>query len=102
MARQVTFSTAAVSMVSLNHKIEIMKKLVIVLFAATAMVACDNAADSEARAKDSLDSIATAKKEAIDSTATERMEKIDSTTEQKKEAIDSLESLRTEKDTTDR
>ena len=52
-----------------------MKKLFLVLAIAGAVTACNNAADSTAEAKDSLDS-----------TASERKEMIDSTAEQKKEA----------------
>lgn len=70
-----------------------MKKLLFVIVTAAAMYACNNAADSEARAKDSLDSIANAKKEVIDSSAERRKNIIDSTTENKKQALDSLDSL---------
>jgi hypothetical protein len=70
-----------------------MKKFLAILAIAGTLVACNNAAESEGDAKDSLDSIASEKKEAIDSSAEVRKEVIDSTTEQKKEAIDRRDSL---------
>lgn len=79
-----------------------MKKLLFVFVAAAGMIACDNAADSEARAKDSLDSIANAKKEVIDSSAEQRKDIIDSTTESKKEVIDSLNTLEEKADSATR
>ena len=79
-----------------------MKKVLFVFVTAAALVACDNAADSEARAKDSLDSIANAKKEVIDSSAEQRKEVIDSTTEQKKQALDSLDALEKKADSATR
>lgn len=91
-----------VLILTINHKIKIMKKLFFVLVTAATITACDNAADSEARAKDSLDSIANAKKDVIDSSADTRKDIIDSTTEQKKEVLDSLESLNNKVDTTTR
>lgn len=60
-----------------------MKKVLFVLIAAATITACDNAADSTQRAKDSLDSIANVKKDVIDST-----------TQEKKETLDSLEDRR--------
>jgi hypothetical protein len=78
---------------TLNEKTKVMKKYLVV-FALTAVVAaCNNASDSTAEAKDSLDSIAAEGKEAIDSSAEARKDAIDSTTEQKKEAIDPRDSL---------
>ncbi len=56
-----------------------MKKVFLVIMAAAFFASCNNATDSAADAKDSLDSIANVKKDVIDST-----------TEQKKENIDSL------------
>lgn len=70
-----------------------MKKVLMGFMFAAVLTACNNAADSSAEAKDSLDSIAAEKKETIDSTAEQRKEAIDSTTEQKKEAIDKRDSL---------
>jgi hypothetical protein len=67
-----------------------MKKLLVILGLSVAMVSCNNDADSAARTKDSLDSVANATKDAIDSSAEARKDIIDSTTEQKKDAIDSL------------
>ena len=78
-----------------------MKKLIFSLAVATVFIACDNAADSSARTKDSLDSIANAKKDVIDSTAEQRKDIIDSTTEQQKEAIERRDSV-TNSDTTKR
>ena len=75
-----------------------MKKLLIAFCVSVAFIACDNAADSEARKKDSLDSIANAKKDNIDSSAEQRKDVIDSATEKQKEAIDRLDSLNKRKD----
>lgn len=67
-----------------------MKKILIGLFAAAMLTACNNASESTEEKKDSLDSLASEKKEMIDST-----------TEEKKEAIDSLENkVEDAKDTT--
>ena len=67
-----------------------MKKLLVILGLSVTMVACNNDADSAARTKDSLDSVANATKDVIDSSAEARKDIIDSTTEQKKDVIDSL------------
>ncbi|RYF85805.1 MAG: hypothetical protein EON98_05525 [Chitinophagaceae bacterium] len=75
-----------------------MKKLFFCFALAVAFVACDNSANTEARAKDSLDSIANAKKEMIDSSADQRKDVIDSTTENQKDAIDKMDSLNNKKD----
>ena len=75
-----------------------MKKLLIAFCVSVAFIACDNAADSEARKKDSIDSIANAKKDKIDSSAEQRKEVIDSVTEKQKEAVDKLDSLNKRKD----
>lgn len=70
-----------------------MKKFLAVFALAGTLVACNNASDSAADAKDSLDSIASERKEVIDSSAEARKDVIDSTTEQKKEAIEKIDSL---------
>jgi hypothetical protein len=70
-----------------------MKKIILISAITVSLIACDNASDTTAAMKDSLDSIASEKKEEIDSSAQERIDRIDSTTEQKKAALDSLESL---------
>lgn len=69
-----------------------MKKFFAVFLLAASLVACDNAANTEAGAKDSLDSIANEKKDALDSTNEVRKDVIDSTTEMKKEAVDKMDS----------
>lgn len=66
-----------------------MKKILAIAVLAVSLVACNESADSAARAKDSLDSIANAKIEVIDSSADARIDAIDSTTEAKKDALDS-------------
>ena len=66
-----------------------MKKILALAVLAVSLVACNESADSAARAKDSLDSIANAKIEVIDSSADAKIDAIDSTTEAKKEALDS-------------
>ena len=75
-----------------------MKKLLVCLPLATTFIACDNAANTEANPKDSLDSIANEKKESIDSSAEQRKEIVDSTTEQQKETLDRVDSLNKKKD----
>lgn len=70
-----------------------MKKFLTVFVLAGALVACNNASESAADAKDSLDSVASERKEVIDSSAEARKDMIDSTTEQKKDAIDKVDSL---------
>jgi hypothetical protein len=70
-----------------------MKKLFIILAVSGVLTACNNAADTTADQKDSIDSMATERKEAIDSSADQRKDVIDSTAEQKKEALDRLDSL---------
>ncbi|MBB1285335.1 hypothetical protein HRH25_13205 [Flavisolibacter sp. BT320] len=79
-----------------------MKKALFVFVVAAGMIACDNAADAEARAKDSLDSIANARKDVIDSSAEQRKDIIDSTTENKKAALDSIDSLENKADSVTR
>jgi hypothetical protein len=69
-----------------------MKKLLVVFAIAGSLVACNNAADSTADAKDSVDSVATEKKEMIDSTAEQKMDKIDSTAAQAKDSLNKIDS----------
>jgi hypothetical protein len=75
-----------------------MKKVILSFLIAGSLVACDNAANSDGDAKDSLDSIANEKKENIDSSADVRKDVIDSTTENQKEAIDRIDSMNVRKD----
>lgn len=67
-----------------------MKKLALFLFVAAFAVACDNAADAEQRAKDSLDSVKNAKVDMIDSTADQRIDSVEQNIEAQKEMVDSL------------
>jgi hypothetical protein len=69
-----------------------MKKFFLVFAIAGALVACNNAADSTAEAKDSIDSIASESKENIDSTAEQRMDQVDSTAAQAKDSLDKIDS----------
>jgi len=75
-----------------------MKKFILSAVVAFSLLACDNAANTEARTKDSLDSIANAKKEKIDSSAEERKDVIDSTTQLQKEAAERADSINRKKD----
>ena len=75
-----------------------MKKIILTAAVAFTLFACDNAANTEARTKDSLDSVANAKKEVVDSSAELRKERIDSTTELQKEAVDRADSANRAKD----
>jgi hypothetical protein len=79
-----------------------MKKFILSLAVVTMFIACDNAADTEARKKDSLDSIANIRKDVIDSTAEQRKEVIDSTTQLQKDALDRTDSLNRVKDSVTR
>lgn len=71
-----------------------MKKLFLVLAITGSMVACNNAADSTAEAKDSIDSVASETKETIDSTAEQKMEAVDSTAEQAKDSLNKVDSAK--------
>jgi hypothetical protein len=79
-----------------------MKKLIFSLALATLFIACDNAANTDSDAKDSLDSIANAKKEKIDSSAEVRKEVIDSTTERQKDILNRADSMNQRKDSVTR
>lgn len=67
-----------------------MKKLMGILAIAAVFTACDNAADAEKNAKDSIDSITNLQKESVDDAAKDAKENIDSTMEIKKDSVDSL------------
>ena len=69
-----------------------MKKLLVVFAIAGSLIACNNAADTTADAKDSIDSVASETKEMIDSTADQKMDKVDSTAEVKKDSLDKMDS----------
>jgi hypothetical protein len=76
-----------------------MKKVILTAAVAFTLFACDNAANTEARTKDSLDSVANAKKDMVDSSAETRKDRIDSTTEIQKDAVDKADSANRAKDT---
>lgn len=69
-----------------------MKKLLVVFAIAGSLIACNNAADTTADAKDSIDSVASETKEVIDSTAEQKMDKVDSTAEQAKDSLNKIDS----------
>lgn len=69
-----------------------MKKLLVVFAIAGSLVACNNAADSTADAKDSVDSVASETKDMIDSTAEQKMDNVDSLADQKKDSLDKIDS----------
>ncbi len=69
-----------------------MKKLLVVFAIAVSLVACNNAADSTADAKDSVDSVASETKDMIDSTAEQKMDNVDSLAEKKKDSLDKIDS----------
>ena len=66
---------------------------------AVAFTACDNAADTEKRKQDSLDSIAKEQKQAIDSSAEQKKDVIDSMRDKSKDSLDRLDSLNDKRDT---
>jgi hypothetical protein len=65
-----------------------MKKLFIVLAVAGSLVACNNAADPAARAKDSLDSVTNLQKESVENAAQDAKENLDSTKDAVKDSVD--------------
>lgn len=67
-----------------------MKKFLGILAIAGTLAACDNAANSEQRTKDSLDSVENAKKAMIDSTAEQRKDSIEQNIEAKKDMVDTM------------
>ena len=67
-----------------------MKKFFGILAIAGVLVACNNAADTEKRTKDSLDSVENAKKSMIDSTADKAKDSVEQNIEAKKEVVDSI------------
>lgn len=69
-----------------------MKKLFAIIAIAGSLVACNNAADSTAEVKDSIDSIASEKTEAIDSAAAAKTEAVDSLAEAAKDSVDKKDS----------
>lgn len=69
-----------------------MKKVLFAFALAGVFTACNNAADTEARAKDSLDSIQKLQKESVENAATDAKQNIDSTIEMKKDSVDSIHS----------
>lgn len=70
-----------------------MKKLVMICALAGSLMACNNAGESTAEKKDSLDSIAGERKDVIDSAAEARKDRIDSVTERKKDSLDRIDSI---------
>lgn len=71
-----------------------MKKLLVIFALAGSLVACNNAADSTADAKDSVDSVASETKDMIDSTAEHKMDVVDSTAEQAKDSLNKVDSAK--------
>lgn len=67
-----------------------MKKVLMVIAIAGFMASCNNAADTEARTKDSLDSIGKLQKESVENAADTAKKNIDSTTEAQKNMVDSM------------
>jgi hypothetical protein len=67
-----------------------MKKFLGILAIAGTLVACDNTAGSEARTKDSLDSVAKAQKEVVNESADKSKDSIEQTKDAQKEMVDSM------------
>jgi len=76
-----------------------MKKAILVFIVAGFLVSCDNAADAEKRAKDSLDSVTKLQKESIDEAAQDAKQNVEQTNDSLK---DMLDSTNTGKDTSNR
>ncbi len=67
-----------------------MKKVFMVLAVAGFLVSCDNAANSEARTKDSLDSVEKAQKAMVNDQADKSKDSIDQKTDAQKDMVDSM------------
>ena len=67
-----------------------MKKLFLVLAVAGSLVACDNAADTAQKTKDSLDSVTKLQKESVEDAAKDAKENLDSTSEAVKDSVDQV------------
>ena len=65
-----------------------MKKLFLVLAVAGSLVACDNAADTAQKTKDSLDSVTKLQKESVEEAAQDAKQNLDSTSEAVKDSVD--------------
>jgi len=76
-----------------------MKKVFLAFLVAGFLVSCDNAADTEKRAKDSLDSVTTLQKESIDEAAQDAKQNVEQMNDSLKENLDSTN---TGKDTSNR
>jgi len=66
-----------------------MKKVLLAFIVAGFLVSCDNAADAEKRAKDSLDSVTKLQKESIDEAAKDAKQNVEQVSDSVKENIDS-------------
>jgi DNA phosphorothioation-dependent restriction protein DptG len=71
-----------------------MKKLFLAIAVVGFLVSCDNAANTEARAKDSLDSIEKLQKESVNEAADAAKTNIDSTIEMKKDSVDAIHDVK--------
>lgn len=67
-----------------------MKKVLMVVAVAGFLASCNNAADSEARAKDSLDSVAKAQKSMVNDQADKSKDSIEQTKDAQKNMVDSM------------
>jgi cell division protein FtsX len=67
-----------------------MKKVLMVVAVAGFLVSCDNAADSAARTKDSLDSVTKLQKESVENASDTAQKNLDQMNEAKKDMVDSL------------
>ena len=65
-----------------------MKKILLVLAVAGSLVACDNAADTAQKTKDSLDSVTKLQKESVENAAEDAKENLDSTSNAVKDSVD--------------
>jgi hypothetical protein len=66
-----------------------MKKTILAFIVAGFLVSCDNAADAEKRAKDSLDSVTKLQKESIDEAAQDAKQNVEQANDSLKEKLDS-------------
>jgi hypothetical protein len=90
------FAETGINNKYLTLKFKRMKTFLMVCLLAGVFTACNNASDSTANMKDSLDSVATEQKDMIDSTAEQKEERVDSITEEKKDALDRKDSMNRE------
>ncbi len=70
-----------------------MKKVLMLAVVAGFLASCDNAGDSAARAKDSLDSVTKLQKESVEDAADTAKKNLDQMNEAKKDMVDTMNKM---------